>query len=286
MEWIQGDEREARARLEAGGAVIVSREFLVARRMGVGSTFRCSDDDGNEHSFDVVGVVASPGLEVANNFFDIGEDFSEQRVHAVFGSRKDLRERFGSDNVGMLQLDLRDDIDTDQEDEAAMTQVRAALLPYGVLSAGSGRQIRTAITSVVRTTLVISSAVAVFAMLVACFGVANLVIAGVHARQFEFGVLRAVGATRGQLARLVLGEAIIIALAACVLGTLMGIQGAFGGITLNALVWGIDLALRPPLAAIVLGWVFVGVMCVGAATPAAIALARRAPRELLAATRG
>jgi putative ABC transport system permease protein len=286
MEWIQGDEPTARARLEAGGAVIVSREFLVARGMGVGSTFTCADDDGNEHAFDVVGVVASPGLEVANNFFDIGEDFSEQRVHAVFGSRKDLLERFGSDNVGMLQLDLRDDIDTDAEDDAAMTQVRAALLPYGVLSAGSGRQIREAITSVVRTTLVISSAVAIFAMLVACFGVANLVIAGVHARQFEFGVLRAVGGTRGQLARLVLGEAIVIAIAACVLGTLMGIQGAFGGITLNALIWGIDLALRPPVTAIALGWGFVGVMCVGAAAPAAIALARRTPRELLSATRG
>jgi putative ABC transport system permease protein len=120
-------------------------------------------------------------------------------------------------------------------------------------------------------------------MLVACFGVANLVIAGVHARRYEFGVLRALGALPNTLTRLILAEAIIIALAACILGTVMGLQGAFGGITLNAHIWGIDLRVKPPVLAIAIGWAFVLVMCVGAAVPTAVSLGRQRARELLAA---
>jgi putative ABC transport system permease protein len=138
----------------------------------------------------------------------------------------------------------------------------------------------------VQTTLVTASLVAVFAMLVACLGVANLIIAGIHARQFEFGVFRAVGGTRGQLARIVLAESLLIALAAIILGSLMGLQGAFGGMRLNALIWGIDLRVKPPVVPMLWGYMVVIVMCVGAATPAVIRLTRRSTRELLATIRG
>jgi putative ABC transport system permease protein len=280
--WIQGDEKSARARLEAGGAVIVAREFFIARKMGLGSEFVCWDDAGKEHRFEVVGVVSSPGLEVANNFFDVSEDFAtEQRVHAVFGSRRDLKDKFGADSIGLIQFSMT--ASDDKDDEAAMRQIREKLQPFGLLNAGSGRQIKNTIMGFMDTTLKITSAIGVFAMLVACFGVANLVIAGVHARRYEFGVLRALGALPNTLTRLILAEAIIIALAACILGTVMGLQGAFGGITLNAHIWGIDLRLKPPVLAIAIGWAFVLVMCVGAAVPTAVSLGRQRARELLAA---
>lgn len=282
IRWVQGDPATAIPRLEQGGAVIVAREFLVARGMGLGGSFTCRDETGAEHTFEIVGVVESPGLEIANNFFDVGEDFTQQRVHAVFGSRKDLRERFGIDTIGLIQMTLSPDV----PDEQAMARVREALLPYGVLNAASGRQVKQTIVKFVNTTLLVSTAVAIFCLLVAGFGVANLIIAGVHARQFELGVLRAVGAQRGLLARLVLGEALLVALAACVLGTLMGVQGAFGGIRLNAAMWGIDLSLRPPALPIALGWLFVASACAGAALPTALALLRKQPRELLHAVRG
>lgn len=280
--WVQGDPATATRRLNEGGAVIVSKEFLVARAMGLGGTFVCWDDAGNEHSFEIVGVVESPGLEVANNFFDVGESFDEQRIHAVFGSRRDQAQKFGSQAIGLLQLSLSPTI----PDDEAMQRVRETLLPFGALNVGSGREIKETISGFVRTMLLVSSAVAIFAMVVASFGVANLIIAGVHARQFEFGVLRAVGAERALLARLVLAEVLIVALAACVLGTFMGVQGAFGGVRLNATIWGLDLAIRPPVRAIAAGWAFVFVMCVLAALPTAVSLIRRPVRELLASMRG
>lgn len=282
LQWVQGDPETALAKLRAGGAVIVSKEFLIARGTGVGSEFVCWDPVGTEYRFEVVGVVASPGLEVANNVFDVGQDITAQRVHAVFGSREDLKTKFGNESIGMIQLSLRDDVD----DEQAMQQVREAMAPYAILNAASGRAIKDTLLGFVRTTLLISSLVAVFAMVVASFGVANLIIAGVHARAFEFGVLRAVGADASLPPRLVLGEAILIALAASALGTCMGLQGAYGGNRLNALIWGIDLKMMIPWLQIALGCVGVIAICCIAATPAAMSLVKKPVRELLSVVKG
>jgi putative ABC transport system permease protein len=282
LQWVQGDEQTALAKLRQGGAVIVSKEFLIARGMGVGSEFVCWDPVGNEHRFEVVGVVASPGLEVANNVFDFGQDITAQRVHAVFGSREDLKTKFGNDSIGMVQLSLRDDV----SDEAAMQEVQQAMAPYAVLNAASGRSIKETLLGFVRTTLRISSLIAIFSMVVASFGVANLIIAGVHARAFEFGVLRAVGADAGLPPRLVLGEACIVALAASILGTCMGLQGAWGGNRLNALIWGIDLQMFIPWSQIAFGWGAMLLICCIAAAPAAVQLVKKPVRELLSAIKG
>ncbi len=285
VDWVQGNSDYAVKRLEEGGAVIVSREFLTARGQGVGGTFVCWDDDDSRNEFEIVGVVASPGLEVANDVFDVGEDFTQQRVHAVFGSRKDLLKHFHTDSVGLIQFSMKEGID----DEEAMMTVKQALSPYGVLHAGSGRQLKLTMQGFVKTTLSVASCVAVFSMLVASFSVANVIVAGVQSRMFEFGVIRAVGGTGGPfgiLTRLVLAEVLVIVLAACVLGTCMGLQGAYGGLVLNRIVWGLQLSLRPPTGMILLGWLALLVIAVAAAAPAIISLARKQPRELLGAMRG
>jgi len=281
LTWIQGDPLTARRRLDEGGTVIVAREFLTARGMGVGGTFTCWDGE-TKHDFEIVGVVASPGLELASDFFELGDNFTEQRVHAVFGSRRDLLERFNDDSIGLIQMTL----DPAVGDEEAMAAVREKLAPYGIYAAGSGRQIKKELLGVVESTLVVASSVAVFSMLVASLGVATLVEAGIQARRFEFGVLRAVGASRGLLTRIVIGETLVVAVTACVLGTFMGVQGAFGGTRLNALLWGLDLKATPPAGPIALAWVIVTVLPLAAAAPATIALGRKQPRELRGATKG
>ena len=116
--------------------------------------------------------------------------------------------------------------------------------------------------------------------------VANLIVAGVQARQFEFGVLRAVGAQRGLLGRLVIGEALIIALAACILGSAMGTQGAWGGTVMYRVVIGLILTIRPPLTPIAIGCACVLVITLLAAWPTAWKLTRKEPRELLASVKG
>lgn len=281
IEWVQGSPDAAIPRLKQGDAIIVSREFLSAKGLGVGDTFSCSDGDVT-HDFEIVGVVTSPGLEIVSKFYNIGQEFHQQALHAVFGSRDDLRRIFKSDAVHLIQIDLADDVDDDE----AIGEIRRALWGAGVLDAGSGRQIKEEIRAFALGLLLVFSVVAVVAMLVACFGVANIVIAGIEARQFEFGVLRAVGAHRGTLARLVIGEALIVALSASILGTLMGTQASWASQKLYRLLLGLDLHVRPPPIPIAAGWLVLILLTLAAATPAIVRLNRKRPRDLLAATRG
>jgi putative ABC transport system permease protein len=286
LKWIQGDPDTAQRRLDGGGAVIVAREFLTAKGMGVGTTFVAHDGD-REHTFEIVGVVSSPGLEIASKFFNVGEDYMDQAVHAVFGSRADMKAKFFGGEpapIHLIQIDLTPEAERD--DEASLVTIRRELIPYGILDAGSGKQIKEQITFFARGGLLAVTTIAFFAMLVACFGVANLIIAGIETRQFEFGVLRAVGAQRGLLNRLVIGEAILIALTACLLGTLMGIQGSWAGQRLYALLLGLDLRLRPPAIPILAGCLIITVLTLLAAYPAIWRLNRKRPRDLLAAMKG
>lgn len=279
--WIEGNEKDAIEQLERGGAIIVAREFQVARKVHVGDTFTCRLH-GREHAFTIAGVVTSPGLEVVSQFFAVGQDFADQSLHAVFGSRKDLSEKFGSDAIHLIQVALKPGVD----DAAAVETIRETLSDAGILDAGSGRAVKNEILKFVRGGLVAASGVAVVAMLIAGFGVANLIIAGITARQFEFGVLEAVGASRGLVVRLVLAEAALVAATAAVVGTLMGIQGVWAVQRLDQALFGIELHLRPPLLPLAIGWGVTLVMTLGSAAPAVLALARKHPRELLAAMRG
>lgn len=276
IEWIQGEPDVAIARLEAGGAVIVAREFLIARDLGVGDTFTCTHN-GESFDFEIVGVVASPGIEIVSTFFNIGEDYTEQAVHAVFGNRTDLKEKFNSEAIHLIQIDLAEDVD----DSVAVAEIRELLFDAGILDAGSGRRIKNEIARFVGGSLLASSVLAVMAMLVACFGVANVVIAGIRVRSHEFGVLRAVGAEKGVLTRLVIAEAFIIALAACILGTLIGIQGSWAGVKMYRGLLGLDLGLNPPPLPILTGWGIAIFLTLASATPAILSLNRRKTRELL-----
>lgn len=279
--WVQGDKNVAKRRLAEGGAVLVAREFYIAQGIGVGDTFTCSVQ-GVEHEFEVVGVIASPGLEIVGQYFNVGEDLARQAVHAVLGTRRDLVDKFGVNAIHLIQIDLDEQID----DEIAVAEIRDALFGAGVLDAGSGRQIKREIESVAGTTLAVFSAVAIMAMMVACFGVANLVVAGIHARRYELGVLRAIGASRGVVARLVLAEAILIAIGAIVLGTALGFQAAWAGQRMYELLIGLTLSLRPPVGPLMFSWTVTLVLTLLAAAPAVIALARRKPLELLGARGG
>lgn len=287
LRWVQGDPQTAIRRLNEGGAVIVAREFLIAQGLGVGRTFTCREG-GQEYNFEIVGVVASPGLEVVSKFFNVGEDYTDQALHAVFGSREDLKHKFFAGQpapIQLIQIQFADSV-FPGADQAVLERIRGQMLGAGILDVGSGREIKEQIRAFASGTLMVFSTVAIVAMLVACFGVANLIIAGIEARQFEFGVLRAVGAQRELLTRLIVGEALLIALAAAGLGTLMGIQGSWAGQRLYGLLLGLSLNLRPPPLPIAIGWGIVLVLTLGAAWPAIWRLNRKRPRDLLGAMKG
>jgi len=81
-----------------------------------------------------------------------------------------------------------------------------------------------------------------------------MVIASIHARRYEFGVLRAIGAGRSQLVRLVLAEVTLIAIIAGVLGAGAGFTFAFMASQLDFVLIGFPTSFIDPVAANAVGW--------------------------------
>ena len=124
------------------------------------------------------------------------------------------------------------------------------------------------------------------ALLLACLGVGNVVAAGITARGFEFGVIRAVGGAPEVAPRLVLAEITATAIAAIVVGVGLGIHLAWMGVGLYRDLAGLQLGLSIPVIPTIVGALFVLAAALVAALPASLALRSRSPRALLAGGRG
>ena len=122
-----------------------------------------------------------------------------------------------------------------------------------------------------------------FAALGVCaVAVAKLLLADLRARRHTFGVMCATGASRGAVARLVLGQALVLGVAACGLGAALGYQLAYCARGLHARLFGLDY----PLAAVwdIFGWAALATFAAAAlaAVPGFLMIARPAPVRLLA----
>ncbi len=281
LDFVQGDPDYAQRRLEEGGAIIVAKEFLTYRpEYAVGNNFRI-DHRGETHDFEIVGAVQSPGLDLVSKYFNVGKNQTDAAIHAVFGSRRDLKTKFDNHAIDFIMIDLDDSV-TDAE---AVAGIRSVFDNTAVI-VGSGKEIKDGIFEIARSSMRIMSAVAVAAMLLGVLGVGNIVIAGIDARRFEFGVLRAVGAHGSLLARLIAGEVLLVCVTAGVLGTGLGLQGAFAGQRMWTLLAGIQTNFSPPLLPIIAGWAILIAITLGMTLPLLRRLARETPRALLFATRG
>jgi putative ABC transport system permease protein len=123
-------------------------------------------------------------------------------------------------------------------------------------------------------------------LLVVSLGIVNTIAASVRARQWEFGILRAVGVRRFTLARVVLAEAILIGVAASVLSLGFGILTGWNCLGLVRYVsnpWfeGVSTALVIPWTIIGFGYGLTFLLCVVAALWPAIQASRTEPLQLL-----
>ena len=274
LEWHEGDLETALGRLDAGRALLVTRQWSVAHGVGVGATLKLKAPTGPV-DFEVVGVIGSTGLDLAAHRFGIRRRADDTAISSVFGTRQDAERHFGVKDANLLLVSLRDGV---SDDEAVRQFTDAA--PGSQV--GTSGEIRRRGGKALTRMMAVASALAVGSLVLACLGVGNLVVGEVTSRRFEFGVLRAVGAQRGLLARLVAGQTLIVALVGCVAGTILGVELALVERAFHRRLVGIEYATRLPWDVIACGAAAVVAAALVAALPAIWWLMRRNPRVLLA----
>jgi putative ABC transport system permease protein len=111
----------------------------------------------------------------------------------------------------------------DQDPETLAARIRSTVPGVSALSPGeAGEQIDRAL--VFMRALILGSAVV--ALLVAALAVANTMVTAIVERRREIGLRRVVGATRGQVVRLLVGEATVLGAVGAIAGTLGGAAAA------------------------------------------------------------
>lgn len=280
IDWIQGTPEEAIPRLLDGDAVLVAEQFLTARDLGVGDMITLGPEK-RQTEFEIVGVVGAAGLDVATQIFGIRSLYMEHAVSCVFMDFDAVEKHFNTNEAYILQLVLEEGVDEDRE---AALQVEVGELAPGALFS-SGRAIKEVVMQAGNTVLGISSTVALGSLLLACFAVGNVVAAGISARRFEYGVLRAIGGSRWLLSRVILGEVVIMGLLAAAFGTILGVYLASVGMILHEDLAGDKLVMSLPGTAVLMGTVALVILTMLAATPPLLSLLKRKTRELISAGR-
>jgi putative ABC transport system permease protein len=259
--------RRAERELEQGRHVIITEDYRRLHHVKYGDTISLYGN-GKKYNYKVCGIVWSPGVDVIVAMFDLGRQLRERTHGMVFGSLADAQRDFGASNVNLFAANL----DTGVEKATLLKRINRRLGQWDI-KAGDVRQIKYAIDHGFRRLLLLLTAVAFGAMAVAAMGVTNTIIASIRSRRWQLGILRSIGLRRGELMRLVLGEACLLGLAGLALGLIGGTLLAMDARQLAA----DTLGYLPPLV-IPWGYIGLGAAAVMAASILAALPCENAPR--------
>jgi putative ABC transport system permease protein len=307
LEYLEGDEQSAQQALREGTGVLLTREFVQTFGKHLGDEILVSAGD-RQARLTVAGVVASPSIDIAVEFFQAGGEFQFMSVGSVIGTLDQARELFGRNEFRMLLFDF--DLPEEPIPAGLQEHLRseAGVPPTGALTArqleklaqawrsfredqvlaeirshlGEGRiddgsvsMLKRIIDREMRQVTRIVTAIPAVALIVAAIGAANLMMANVNAKARQIAVLRAVGATKWQIARLILGEACVLAVLGSALGLALGFHlAAHSNYVANRLV-GFKPIWTVPWDWVGYGIAFTSVMCL----LAGLLPARRAARS-------
>jgi putative ABC transport system permease protein len=191
-------------------SLMVTDSYARANRLSVGAKVPMSTMDGEKH-FTIRGIMKSGGLTSA-----FGGNLAVMDVYAaqkVFGRGRKF-----------------DRIDLAVKDGASVASVQAKLEKL----LGSGFQVEEPsaraqqFDSISRVYTLTANVTSVFALFIGMFIIYNTFQIAVAQRRVEIGILRALGATRGQIRTLFLGESVVAGLFGSLLGLLAGIAIARG----------------------------------------------------------
>jgi len=361
LEFKKGNKEEAIAKLEKGGYILVTPEFVRAKRKDYGDKVYIKGAGGKSRAgyFEIAGVVTSPALDIAANYFNAGGMLVAASVHVVMGTLEDAQRVFGvPDEISMFLINFdipattpayppefdaaepptvgtpgamaelierwaplmperRQDATTAIEQyrhytsenpdarpswtvfpmlhvfreslarlvgewdkmppaqrwqnfrEELVMQFMAFRSDANAEQHASVRALKLAIDRDLRRATLLFTTIPVVALIVAALGVGNLMTANVASRTREIAMLRAVGATKSQIVRLIIGEALVLGTLGSALGLALGLHAAHGMNSMTLAIWGYQPDWTIPWDLVLPGIAFtVGVCLIAGIIPA------------------
>jgi putative ABC transport system permease protein len=186
----------------AGDGLLASEPFAYKHHVGVDDTVTVTTDRG-PRAFRIAGV-----------YRDYGSD-----AGALMLSRRAYDQVFDDRSVTALALYTAPGVSADQ----LVDQARARLTADDVVLVRSNRALRETSLKVFDRTFEITEVLRLFAVVVACFGVAGALMAVALERGRELGTLRALGATPAQVVELTVLETGVLGALAGTLAVPFGI---------------------------------------------------------------
>jgi putative ABC transport system permease protein len=196
------------------GVAAIDSSQLTRLHAGTGATIVISTPDGGARTLRV-GAVYNSGRSV---------------LPGVLLSVSDYSRWFQPAGAQVVFINGASGVST----AASRAAVNAAAASDPLLTVSTDADYKAALSSSVNQVLALFSALLAVAILIALFGISNTLTLSVIERTRESALMRALGLTRGQLRRMLLTEALYMALLAVVLG--VGLGATFGWIMVDAFI--------------------------------------------------
>ncbi|MGA8217181.1 MAG: FtsX-like permease family protein [Solirubrobacterales bacterium] len=243
FDWIHGSDATL-SRLR-GDNVVIEEQFAKAHHVGIGDSFKVVTPSGGSATLTAIGEYRDPTL-LQGMMVD----------RATLESISEARDPF------IILVTTRPGADA----AVVQSQMEAALQRFPVAKVNSQQGFKDQVSKQTDQIVYLLYALLAMSLVISLFGIANSLFLSIHERTREFGLLRAIGATRRQVRRMVRYESAITAAIGGVLGIAVGLL--FGAL-LTASLSELGLEFRVPVGQLIVFFllaVIVGI--VGAVLPA------------------
>jgi putative ABC transport system permease protein len=250
---LGGDRARVRELMPRGEAVLISKNFATRWGTRVGDRVHL-DSPGGPLDLPVVGVV---------------EDYRSDKG-SIFLDRARYKAAWHDDAVDFVDVNLKPGADA-VEVKREITGITSGTLHALVYT---NAEFRGWISGLVDQFFLLNYMQLVVAVIVAVLGIANTLVISVAERRREFGILRAVGATRIQLRKMVLLEAVAISIVGVIAAAFAALFNIlFMSRTVSTVLAGYDVPFVFPWLLVLIAFpVVAAVSLLAAWTPARRAL--------------
>jgi putative ABC transport system permease protein len=243
FDWIHGSD--ALLSQLRGDNAVIEEQFAKAHQLSVGDTFNVVTPSGGRATLRAIGEYRDPTL-----------------LQGLMVNRRTLEAISAAKDPFMILISTEPGADPD----AVQGRIDAGLRRFPVAKVESQQGLKDSVSKQTDQIVYLLYALLAMSVVISLFGIANSLFLSIHERTREFGLLRAIGATRRQVRRMVRYESAITAAIGGVLGIAVGLL--FGAL-LTASLSELGLVFRIPVGQLIVFFVLAVIVgIVGAVLPA------------------